>query len=363
MTHANIRREHDHRKRSSTGAIGSGRLVPRSGPEHSAGLLSLLASGLLFLLILFGLFGPLRPNLATAADLLVLDVSVLEDGSLVAVGDHGNILLRGPAPTDSWTVSSVPTDRLISAVSFTSPTVGWAVAHDALILQTTDSGRVWNLRYEDPDARAPFLDVWSSGDTRAIAVGAYGFYVETSDAGNSWEDRLVDADEPHFYSIASSSNDSLYIAGEFGTVLRSGDQGLSWTRLTTPYPGTLFGVLPIVDDTLLIYGLRGNLYRSEDAGDNWSQIDLGTTASLLTGSVGTDGRVLLAGSAGAMFESRDGGRTFVSLGRNDRLLLTGMAETSDGIWLCSEQGVFGPDGSKNVLPRAPVVIAPESDEP
>src|SRR5690606_15006602 len=52
---------------------------------------------------------------------------------------------------------------------------------------------------------APLLDVWCDSPSHAMAVGGYGYMVETRDGGDSWQRANRDmnnVDGWHFYSIA-----------------------------------------------------------------------------------------------------------------------------------------------------------------
>ena len=84
-------------------------------------------------------------------------------GSLPGEKDHGQ----------TWKQAKVPTQNLLTAVNFPSPSKGWAVGHEAVILATQDGGDSWEVQFGDPyDPEAeidydqpdrsgqPMLDVW-----------------------------------------------------------------------------------------------------------------------------------------------------------------------------------------------------------
>ena len=76
----------------------------------------------------------------------------------------------------------------LTAVFFVSAQKGWAVGHDAQILQTTDAGATWTVQFEDLEREAPLLDIWFQNEQHGLAVGAYGALLETTDGGQNWED-------------------------------------------------------------------------------------------------------------------------------------------------------------------------------
>ncbi|HEY5720109.1 MAG TPA: YCF48-related protein, partial [Gammaproteobacteria bacterium] len=186
----------------------------------------------------------------------------------------------------------------------------------------------------------PLLDVWFVDARHGFAVGAYGYLLETRDGGGSWEPReLSDADDYHLNQIARGADGTLFIAAEAGQVYRSGDDGGHWERLSTPYAGSFFGVLPLDPRQLLVMGLEGHLYRSEDNGESWQRVPLPTRAILHSGLRLQDGTVLLVGLGGTLLVSRDAGRSFTLQQLADRLgNAAGLELRNGGLLLLGEGG-------------------------
>jgi photosystem II stability/assembly factor-like uncharacterized protein len=134
--------------------------------------------------------------------------------------------------------------------------------------------------------------------------------------------------------IAPASGDTLYLAAESGTLLVSADARKPWRKLTVPYEGSLFGVLPLGGKNLLTYGLRGHVFASEDGGETWTERKVPVPVLIMAGVKLKSGVIVLAGLGGNFSLSRDGGRTFESwkpaafTGG-----VAGLLETSDGALL------------------------------
>lgn len=277
---------------------------------------------------------------ALASGSLLLD-AVEAGGRFVVVGDRGHVLLNADPAAQAWTQVAVPTRAMLTAVAAAEGGRLWAVGHDAVILHSADGGESWQLQNRDPDLEAPLLDVWFEDERHGIAVGAYGLAYETFDAGGSWERLFIDEEEPHFYSLFEAADGSLILTGEFGTILRSGDRGTSWTRLESPYEGSFFGGIGLADGSLLLFGLRGNLFRSPDGGESWEKLDSGVTASLVAASQTEDGQVAIAGLSGTLLQSRDDGQSFSLTPGLRREGLSTVIALPDGGWLLTgESGVF-----------------------
>ncbi len=277
---------------------------------------------------------------------LLLDVANAGQ-RLVAVGQRGHIIYSNDQGK-SWTQAKVPTRQLLTAVYFVDAQHGWAVGHDAQILATTDGGETWALQFEDPERESPLIDVWFEDLEHGFAVGAYGTLLETSDGGQSWEDvadLLDNEDGAHLNSIIQVKDAGLLIAGEMGMIFRSADNGLTWETLESPYEGSLFGALPLMQSrSLLVFGLRGSVFRSTDFGDSWQQITLPGDGSepfkfgLAGASTLPDGSVVLVGNGGSVAVSHDDGLTFSVSNLADRKPLSSVVAGADGQLVTVGQG-------------------------
>ncbi len=283
---------------------------------------------------------------------LLLDAVVVE-GRMVAVGEHGHVLISDDGG-ETWRQSAaVPTRATLTGVYFHDKELGWAVGHDAVILRTGDGGESWERLHWAPEQERPFLDVWFSDADHGFAIGAYGFFLATADGGDTWEDRVIaPIDESgeidpydlggdfHLNQIARADSGKLYVAAEAGTIYRSDDGAENWRELPSPYKGSFFGCLPLEGDSVLIFGLRGNLFRSDDAGENWTRIETGTVAILNQALALADGTIIVAGTAGALLVSRDGGQSFELAPQADRQGLAQILDAGDGhLLLVGEFGV------------------------
>lgn len=278
-------------------------------------------------------------------------IDVAQAGArLVAVGDRGNIIYSDDGAA-TWQQASTPTNALLTAVCFGDDNTGWAVGHDAVVLNTTDGGQTWSLQYSDilgegaaeegedyaddgayeeygdpygdpyaydegdaveetvDTSGAPFLDVWCYSAEKAVAVGGFGYFIETEDGGASWNKRMDDlrnADGWHIYGYAPvPETDTILMVGEKGTMYRSRNGGNTWESLKSPYEGSFFGVTAIGPGQAVAYGLQGNVWVTRDQGSTWRKVKTGVTRAINAAVVLDDGTVVLAGASGVILVSHD----------------------------------------------------------
>lgn len=287
-----------------------------------------------------------RPALAIRAPGGAALLGIARAGArLVAVGERGIIALSDDQGK-TWRQAPSPVSVSLTGVRFVDDTHGWAVGHRGVVLHSADGGVHWTRQLDGETVAAHMLDYakeieQSADDTRrrraaaarqmaadgadkplfdvyfrdrehGIVVGAYGLALATSDGGRTWQPILGRLDNPrglHLYAIAGTGA-SIYIAGEQGTLLRSGDQGASFEALRTPYKGSYFALAALPSGAVIAAGLKGNAYRSADMGAQWSKLDITGAASFTAFTHGEGGKLLLADQGGAVFSSTDQGVSF-----------------------------------------------------
>lgn len=274
---------------------------------------------------------------------LLLAIDKTSD-TLYVVGERGHILRRQKNISE-WEQAQVPTQVLLTAITMQNEQNGWAVGHDAVILETSDGGVSWSKRFEAPEEEKPLMDVRFRDADHGIAIGAYGYYLHTSDHGKTWQARLINEEHDfHLNALSDRLEGNLYIAAEFGYVYRSSDQGKTWATLNPPYEGSFFDVVSLGGGTVVVVGLRGHAFVSHDSGDTWEPMETGTEVSLNSVIQLENGRILIAGHAGMLLLSDPKLEKLYPYRFADRKALSDMLETTGNrIEIVGEAGVKSVD--------------------
>ena len=278
---------------------------------------------------------PATPGSGFETRLLLLDAETLARRQ-VAVGERGFILFSDHG--QHWRLAQTVGESTLTAITRRGSHL-WAVGHDATILKSTDRAATWRRVHYASDQQRPLLDVLFVDDVHGFAVGAYGYFLETVDAGEHWTPRSIAADDRHHNAIAALANGNLLIAGEAGTLLRSTDAGFTWQPLASPYAGSWFGILPIGKSGAVIFGLRGKLYRTDDAGAHWTPLSTNTAAALMGGRVLNDGTVVVVGHDGVVLTSSDQAHTFTLHQQPGNAAFSTLLASEHQWWLFGERGV------------------------
>jgi len=289
------------------------------------------------------------------------------DVRLVAVGERGTIVVSDDNG-NSWKQAPAPVSVALTAVAFSGAKSGWAVGHGGVVLHTDDAGASWTKQLDGQQAadidlkdaigqaekypanesaarrlrdakraaqegsEKPFLDVKFWSPTSGIVVGAYGAILQTTDGGKSWVSLRERIDNPkgkHLYNVSLTGGE-IYLAGEQGTLFRSTDQAQTFSKISTPYAGTFFGVVNDAKLGTFAYGLRGNAFVSHDAGKNWQKLEIDQPITITSGAATADGHVILVDESGRVLKVSEDGLKTQALALAQSFSFTGIAQASDG---------------------------------
>ena len=195
----------------------------------------------------------------------------------------------GPPPAPSWTMQKSGVVARLRGVSASSARVVWASGSDGTIIRTENAGETWQ-RLTVPDAdKLDFRDIDGVNDRTAyvlsIGPGEASRIYKTSDAGNSWVLQFRNQDAQAFYD-AMAFRDATHgiafsdsVAGAF-VVLRTADGGTTWSRIpSSALPPALQGEgayaasgsnVAVREASLWIATTAARVLRSTDQGRTWT---------------------------------------------------------------------------------------------
>jgi photosystem II stability/assembly factor-like uncharacterized protein len=271
--------------------------------------------------------------------------AVVAGNRIVAVGDHGIVLLSDDGGKTFRQARDVPTRAVLTSVFFIDDKQGWAAGHWGLVLHTEDAGETWKIQRQDTSIDQPLFSIYFMDRTNGLAVGLWYLALRTSDGGASWTPIKMPAPQagadktgPNLYQIFTDKSGALFIVAELGQVFRSDDAGQSWKLIQTGNRGSLWTGVGLRDGSLLVAGLNGKILRSSDGAKTWTALESGVTGSITDLAQGPDGSVVGVGLEGAVVTSKDG-VSFTANPRSDRAPLTAVLVMAKGPLLFSKDGV------------------------
>jgi len=150
-----------------------------------------------------------------------------------------------------------------------------------------------------------------------IASGEGGKIWRTTDPVNiPWDERVSNTTNDLTYVNDSKRSDTsvTYIVGRSGTIVRSLDQGMTWTLHPSGVNNDLNGIDFIGSgiDQIIAVGDSGLVLRSSDGGETWSPVNSGVIKNLNSVYSLSSFITIIAGDEGTVLKSSDSGLNWVN---------------------------------------------------
>ncbi len=152
----------------------------------------------------------------------------------------GNVFLSD-TETNPWEVIALPTEASISDVAFAKGGEhGWLVGSRTTLLESTDAGKTWEPRIlELGEQSYTFTSIDFNGDEGWL-VGQPSIMLHTTDGGTSWSNIPLDPQLPgQPLLVTATGSRSAELATDIGAIYRTDDGGEHWKGLVQSAVGVV----------------------------------------------------------------------------------------------------------------------------
>lgn len=235
----------------------------------------------------------------------------------VAVGAGGE-MMESADGGKTWKIAPVDTQLALLGVGLAEHHA-IVVGQMGTVLVMSPDGK-WTKQNSGTKNRLFNVDVNAAGD--AVAVGAYGTIIQSTDGGKSWSSIAPSwqgytkyGDQPHLYAVNVDKSGLITVAGELGLIIQSADGGKTWKTLhkgnedTNVGVSSLFAMQFLPDGVGYAVGQNGAILQTKDNGATWTKLDSGTHSILLGVHADPNGTIYVTGMHD-MLVSKDAGATW-----------------------------------------------------
>ncbi len=191
---------------------------------------------------------------------------------------------------------------------------------------------------------AIFSDVaFTNNPDRGWLVGTQATLFETSDGGDTWQEKTIDfGDEKIAFSAVSFNGNEGWIVGKPSILLHTDDGGDSWERipLSSKLPGAPDGIVALGDSTAEMVTNLGAIYKTTDGGKNWKALVEGAVGVARNIHRSDDGKYVAVSAKGNFFSTWEPGQTeWTPHQRTSSRRLQNMGFSSNqSLWLLARGG-------------------------
>jgi len=223
----------------------------------------------------------------------------------------------------SWVRQTLPLptgNGQVTGIDFPTAQKGWASTSSLYqtpqgsVLYTTDGGTTWTVQYA---TNYYYNDCLDAQDTLRVAIPSYNVFTSaerafvTTNGGAGWTQNTVPV-ASYTYG-AQYVGTSLWLAESNGAILRSTDNGTSWTW---EYNGASWSSIAFSDSLNgwvvagSNVGTDGYCFKTTDAGATWSRDPNAPGGSQVTFVNSSRGWMLWPGNSAAIWRTTNGGTSW-----------------------------------------------------
>jgi photosystem II stability/assembly factor-like uncharacterized protein len=141
------------------------------------------------------------------------------------------------------------------------------------------------------------------------AVGDFGTIVKTTDAGLTWKKQTIGT-TANLKGVCFTNQYRGVAVGDQGTIVRTIDGGTIWTVRSIDLRVSLYGVWFTDDNRGFVAGSNGAFYATTDDGITWTQKILTPAITIYALSFRDEKNGVFVGSSGTIYGTTDGGSTW-----------------------------------------------------
>lgn len=166
-----------------------------------------------------------------------------------------------------WSVNVIDSARSFESVYFINSSTGFITGLSGIYYKTTDGGANW--QYQNLDVSKNFHSVRFVNSLTGFIIGGYinATILMTTNSGSNWIPMLGGATGVRLYDMKFVNQDTGYICGRDGCIMKSVNSGINWFTQNTPTSQYLWSVFFISRDTGYATGGNGTILKTVSGGE------------------------------------------------------------------------------------------------
>lgn len=274
----------------------------------------------------------------------ILQALAFNGSTLLVVGSRG-VVATSTDSGASWTRAELTGAPFLMGVAACPDNTFVAIDYQHNLWIANAEGADWQAKPIDTAETPQAVTCDSEG--RVWIVGGFSSILRSDDQGDSWSENSMDEDL-HFTFVQFLDADNGLLAGEFGVVARTSDGGESW-EMVEPVPDEFYPQDAWYEtvDRGWVVGLNGTVFYTEDGGNSWESQETGTNDPIYSiaangdslYAVGGNGLVLICESCRSDRSGTSGWKK-LNHGLPIRFYLRGLVVAGDKLWVAGDAGAL-----------------------
>ena len=226
------------------------------------------------------------------------------NGAAQKVADEAAALAAAGAPNadaavrnGQYMISDGP-DKPFLAVHFTDENKGWVVGAYGLALMTTDGGKSWSsITARIPNPGGKHLYRIDEAGTQLVIAGEQGALFHSRDGSATFE-KVESPYEGTFFGLIGLTDGGVLAYGLKGNAWRADADMTQWRQIDLGQPVTVTAGTHLADGSIVLGDEGGRLLRSADDGESFTHAGTPGSAGLTGVTQADDGALIISGTRG-----------------------------------------------------------------
>lgn len=203
----------------------------------------------------------------------LISIQKIKNTNVVYTCGLAGVLLKSVDNGTTWLSQTTSITDDLHGISFTNKDTGIVVGANGKILRTLNGGTTWSLVPTSFTSKLNRVvikgnNVYIVSDTLA---NAQGVFYKSTDLGQTFTSINIPSTPQNFYGISFINDSTGFIAGGFGTILRTNNNGQTWAEQLVNTTDDFFAIDFADNDKALAVGAFGLTFETNDGGVNWNQ--------------------------------------------------------------------------------------------
>jgi len=256
----------------------------------------------IFLFFLFGSSFSQITQTTTFPDVYELrDIQFLDENVWITCGS-GGLLARSRDAGSNWQIVPTGIEAQLEDIYATSNLNIYVCGRDASLFRSSDNGLNWRKINLPIPSNTKLLKIVAFSDDSLVIAGTDGIIVSTADGGNIWSVQTVTS--RNIYDLKFFGGGMAFAVGEAGLILKSIDNGKSWSNFNLIYETSDFvKIIHLTSQYFLFVSKNGRIYKTIDGGSTWTLHNLNYIVDILDAHLLFDNKLLLVLKSGVAIKT------------------------------------------------------------
>lgn len=200
----------------------------------------------------------------------------------------------------------------------------------------------WGDRALLPNSKETFNSLFFTDSLTGYVCGNGGVILKTTDEGISWTQQIIPSpvNDDNLTSVFFINQNTGYVSSDSGKIIMTTNAGATWSNTSTP-SGRKINSLKMKTDLIGIAAGDTVITKTTNGGIKWERLISGVKDTLKSVSMTSVNNAYISGNSGLMIKTTDGGSNWLKLSMPTSENLNSCCFTNDSVgWAVGTKGTI-----------------------